>query len=102
MSEVMVLLEFAGQPLALTQAAFREALERGREMVVVTAPSAAQKDDAGDLLTAEELAGRTRIPPQWYLEAARQGRIPHHRIGRYRRFKLSEVLECSRFGERVK
>ncbi len=33
MSEAMVLLEFAGQPLALTQAAFLEALQRGREMV---------------------------------------------------------------------
>lgn len=95
----MVLLEFAGQPLALSREAFEEGLARGREMVGV--PAAPSKDAVADLLTAEQLAERTGIPAPWYLEAARQGRISHYQIGRYRRFSLAEVAENSRFKERV-
>jgi len=34
----------------------------------------------------------TGIPRTWFLEQARQNKIPHLRAGKYVRFKLSEVI----------
>jgi excisionase family DNA binding protein len=45
------------------------------------------------LLTPEELAGKLKLPVSWVYEQSRQGNIPTHRIGRYIRFDLQEVLE---------
>jgi excisionase family DNA binding protein len=42
-------------------------------------------DDAG----AAELLN---VPKSWVGEAARQGRIPHVKLGRYRRFDRAELL----------
>ncbi len=48
---------------------------------------------AGDrLLDAEELADRLKVPVSWVYEQSRQGNIPTHRLGRYIRFNLHEVL----------
>ncbi len=48
---------------------------------------------AGDrLLDAEELAKRLKVPVSWVYEQSRQGNIPTHRLGRYIRFDLREVL----------
>ena len=44
------------------------------------------------LLTAEELADRLQVPHSWVYEQSRQGNIPTHRLGRYIRFDLHEVL----------
>jgi len=44
------------------------------------------------LLTPEELADRLQVPLSWVYEQSRQGNIPTHRLGRYIRFHLSEVL----------
>jgi excisionase family DNA binding protein len=43
------------------------------------------------LLTAEEIAGRLGVTPQWVWSQARSGSIPHVRLGRYRRFRESAV-----------
>ena len=43
------------------------------------------------LLTAEELAERLRVKPEWVWAQARAGRIPHVRLGRYRRFRESAI-----------
>lgn len=45
-----------------------------------------------ELLTPEQLADRLHIPVSWVYEQSRQGNIPTHRIGRYIRFDLHEVL----------
>jgi len=45
------------------------------------------------LLTAEELADRLNIPLSWVYEQSRLGNLPTHRIGRYIRFDLNEVIE---------
>lgn len=45
-----------------------------------------------NLLTSEELADRLRVPLSWVYEQSRQEKIPTHRIGRYIRFNLVEVL----------
>lgn len=45
-----------------------------------------------EFLTAEQLADRLKVPTSWVYEQSRQGAIPTHRIGRYIRFDLNEVL----------
>ncbi len=44
------------------------------------------------LLTPEELADRLQVPISWVYEQSRLGNIPTHRLGRYIRFDLNEVL----------
>jgi excisionase family DNA binding protein len=46
-----------------------------------------------ELLTPEELANKLKVPVSWVYEQSRQGKIPTHRIGRYIRFDLREVIE---------
>ena len=53
---------------------------------------AAGNDKKAELLTPEELAAKLKIPVTWVYEQSRQGNIPTHRIGRYIRFDLHEVL----------
>jgi excisionase family DNA binding protein len=48
------------------------------------------------LLTADELAERLGIKTEWVWAQARAGRIPHVRLGRYRRFRESAVEEWLR------
>ena len=49
-----------------------------------------------NLLTSEELADRLRVPLSWVYEQSRMGNIPTHRLGRYIRFDLHEVLESQK------
>ena len=46
----------------------------------------------GNLLTAEGLADRLMVPLSWVYEQSRLGKIPSHKLGRYIRFDLREVL----------
>ena len=48
------------------------------------------------LLTPEELAEKLKIPVTWVYEQSRQKKIPTHRLGRYIRFDLREVLESQK------
>ena len=43
------------------------------------------------LLTAEQVAERLGVSTQWVWAHARAGRIPHIRLGRYRRFREEAV-----------
>ena len=45
-----------------------------------------------ELLTAEQLAEKLKLPVSWVYEQSRLGKIPTHKIGRYIRFDLVEVL----------
>jgi len=49
-----------------------------------------------ELLEPETLAERLKVPVSWVYEQSRQGKIPTHRIGRYIRFDLSEVIESQK------
>ena len=53
----------------------------------------ATKNNENDLLTAAELAERLKVPISWVYEQSRQGKIPTHRMGRYLRFRLQEVVD---------
>jgi excisionase family DNA binding protein len=48
------------------------------------------------LLTAEEVADRLGMRTDWVWAQARANRIPHVRLGRYRRFRESAVDEWLR------
>jgi len=55
-------------------------------------PGADREDTVMDrLLTAEEVAQRLGVRTQWVWAQARAQRIPHVRVGRYRRFRESAV-----------
>ena len=45
-----------------------------------------------ELLTPEELADKLKLPVSWVYEQSRLGNIPTHKLGRYIRFDLAEVL----------
>ena len=43
------------------------------------------------LLTAKEVAQLLAVPESWVREATREGRIPHLRLGRYRRYQPAAI-----------
>ncbi len=71
--------------------AFRSELE---EIVKKAIREAMGRNGHGEskLLTPEELAKSLKVPLSWVYEQSRQGNIPTHRLGRYIRFDLHEVL----------
>ncbi len=60
------------------------------ELTAVTNASKAE------LLTPEALAEKLKVPLSWVYEQSRQGNIPTHRMGRYIRFDLREVIESQK------
>jgi excisionase family DNA binding protein len=56
--------------------------------------SNSHKDQA--LLTPEELADKLKLPISWVYEQSRQGNIPTHRLGKYIRFNLAEVIHSQK------
>jgi excisionase family DNA binding protein len=63
---------------------------------VVREEIAAASNGNRDLLTPEELAEKMRLPVSWVYEQSRQNKIPTHRLGRYIRFDLTEVLDSQK------
>lgn len=55
------------------------------------APSVSAWPPAERLLTADEVAVRLGVQPSWVNRAARANRIPHVRVGRYRRFRWQDL-----------
>jgi excisionase family DNA binding protein len=43
------------------------------------------------LLTAPQVAELLNVPESWVREATRDGRLPHLRLGRYRRYQASAI-----------
>jgi hypothetical protein len=90
--------------LALTPDELRTALSRGRELARgtdIAAPgpegdggSAVRSEGHSEpLLTADELGKATGTAPSWWESASSRNQVPHHKIGRFTRFSLREVLE---------
>lgn len=44
------------------------------------------------LLTASDLAEMLNVPESWVREHTRSGAIPHLELGRYKRYRLDDVL----------
>ena len=76
-------------PTTLLGAALLDAI---RQAVREEIQAAKNGHSTAELLTPEELAAKLRVPRTWVYEQSRQGKIPTHRIGRYIRFDLAEVL----------
>jgi excisionase family DNA binding protein len=76
------------------------ALETSLRGLIREEIQAANQNGQGEskLLTPEELADRLQVPRSWVYEQSRQGNIPTHRLGRYIRFHLSEVLASQKKG----
>ena len=47
----------------------------------------------GRLLHAEEVARLLGVPKTWVYSETRAGRLPHVRVGRYRRYRLEAVQD---------
>jgi excisionase family DNA binding protein len=77
-------------------ASLEEALEAMIKKAVTAAIQSLQSSRETVLLTAEELAVRLKVPVSWVYEQSRQGNIPTHRLGKYLRFELTEVLESQK------
>lgn len=43
------------------------------------------------LLTAQEVAELLAVPLSWVREATRDGRLPHLKLGRYRRYQAAAI-----------
>jgi excisionase family DNA binding protein len=73
--------------------AFRAELKQIVEEAVCEALAKMQAIISTELLTPEQLSARLQVPVSWVYEQSRHDKIPTHRIGRYIRFELREVLQ---------
>ena len=71
-------------------------LDAIRQAVKEAMQEANGNGNTAELLTPEDLADRLKVPLSWVYEQSRQGNIPTHRLGRYLRFSLAEVLESQK------
>ena len=93
MGKELILIPFGNNVLALSQEDFKKALSLGYEITgTVTVEPEAKPTER--LLDAEDAGKMTEVPASWFLEAARQERIPHVRMGKYVRFRMSDVLQA--------
>ena len=93
MSAVVLVIVPGIGPLALAPEALREAQARGATLL--PSPDTPAPPPVGvTLVSPADLAARTGVPARWWLDQARDHRVPHHRIGRRVRFVLDEVLGC--------
>lgn len=93
LTEGLITIMFGQDPLAFTPEEFRAGFERGRKIFPAHNGQTGLGSNAERILTAEQAQAETGIPSSWFLESARQGKIPHVRAGKYVRFQLSEVLK---------
>ena len=93
MNETIV-LEFCGEPLALTREQFDEATFRGRELRPPAPVSTAQPSD--QVVDSATLAAMLSVRKSWIEAQARYGTLPCLRLGRYRRFHVGESIAALR------
>jgi excisionase family DNA binding protein len=79
-----------GQWLALEREAFVAGLAAGAEMSGAGSPSPTSFA-AEPLLDADQAAVQMNVTARWLEDSARAGIIPHHKLGRFIRFRVSEV-----------
>jgi predicted DNA-binding transcriptional regulator AlpA len=89
MNNVLLIPVSTGEYLALTQQQFIEAKALAAQ--IVGEPDTAPCPAPESLLTAKQLQERTGVPASWFLEQARKSAIPHTKLGKYVRFRYSEI-----------
>lgn len=75
--------------LALSAEAYRDGLAEGAKLCAAPVALAAAKDEP--LLDADEAAAWLSVTARWLEDSARAGIIPHVKLGRFIRFKVSEI-----------
>jgi excisionase family DNA binding protein len=78
-----------GRWLALSLEAFESALVAGSEAIAAPAPSSGAASEP--LLDAEDAAAQLGVSARWLEDCARAGIVPHHKLGRFVRFRVSDV-----------
>lgn len=93
-----VLVPFGNEHLALSVHELNTALQRGRELTGTKVPAIGDtcRENSSRLLDAQGMEAKTQIPASWFLEQARQQKIPHVRAGKYVRFELDTLLVALR------
>jgi excisionase family DNA binding protein len=81
-----------GYPAAFPASAVADARAAAVTLGFAPPPAAAGASAPERWLTSKELAAHTGVPDTWWEAAAKDGRIPAIRCGKYVRFRLSEVL----------
>ena len=79
-----------GRWIALAPEVFEAALETGTALSAAPASSPSAKN-AEALLDAGQAAERLGITARWLEDSARAGIVPHHKFGRFIRFRVSDV-----------
>ena len=77
-----------GRWLSLSREVFEAALTAGGECMVSSAPSSASVEP---LLDADQAAAQLGVTSRWLEDCARAGIVPHHKLGRFIRFRVSDV-----------
>ena len=79
-----------GRWLALDRETFDAALAAGAEMMA--APSSSPTlSSAEPLLDADQAAAQMNVTARWLEDSARAGIIPHIKLGKFTRFRVSEI-----------
>ncbi|HEX4151147.1 MAG TPA: helix-turn-helix domain-containing protein [Steroidobacteraceae bacterium] len=88
-----------GRWLALSADVLDAALRAGAEAIAPHAVPGATRGAAAvavePLLSAEEAAQQLGVTARWLEDSARAGIIPHHKLGAFRRFRVSEIADHS-------
>jgi excisionase family DNA binding protein len=86
-----------GRWLSLSPEALEVALAEGAERMSAPATSACAATSEL-LLDADRAAAQLGVTARWLEDMARAGVAPHHKLGRFIRFKVSEVAAHFRVG----
>lgn len=89
----LVLVESPYGVLALTLPEVEAARELA-ETIAPRTPSIVNRVPRVELLDAEHAGRALDVPPSWLLQRAREGRVPHIKIGKYVRFDIRQVREA--------
>lgn len=95
MTEPLILVPFGDRYIALARPDLLEGLARADAVVraATSSPPSHSGSDPQELVDANRLEALTGIDASWWSAAARRGDVPHFKIGRYVRFRPSEVLD---------
>src|SRR5687767_11436875 len=79
----------------------REAFEAGLVAAAEFTPASVTGSNAlpGEpLLEANKAAAQLGVTPRWLEDSARAGIVPHYKLGRFIRFRVSEIVAHCRIG----
>jgi hypothetical protein len=77
-----------GRWLALDRETFAAALAAGTELMAAPSPAAGP---AEPLVDADQAGAQLNVTARWLEASARAGIIPHVKLGRFIRFRVSEI-----------